>query len=60
MLKKFIQSISINNTKNSSKKFNKSIKYYIEELNKMLMYERDRVDELNASLGGYAYEKRKI
>lgn len=59
MIKKFIHSISETNTKNSSKKINKIIKYYIEELNNMLISERDRVDELNAKLGGYSYEKRK-
>jgi len=29
--------------------------YYIDELNKRLISARDKIDELNAMLGGYSY-----
>ena len=42
-----------------SNKINNVFQYYIDELNKRLISARDKVDELNAMLGGYSYTKRK-
>lgn len=59
MLKNFINSIDVMISNNNSNKINNVFQYYIDELNKRLISARDKVDELNAMLGGYSYTKRK-